>query len=232
MMKKIYFIVFFLFCAIFSDTEVYAQKYFKSRVYQDWLDSLAAVAEKGAKEVAEKASGEQIVYIKIGSKKYRYLTKFDSSLIGQKASYKAGYYTFDGKKAAFDLKTFKKYADAIGCQKSYKGVGFIRTLPYILGAVGAGAGAGIAYSLTPEYCTPTSYAIGSGIAGLGLGFLIGKALVNSKYEKIPKDYNACIKEKAKKKKKLKAMIPNDINLGMLPTGNGNQTTTLGFSWKF
>jgi hypothetical protein len=230
-MKKAYiFSLFFLFCAFCQNTDLYAQKYFKSRVYQDWLDSLAAVSEKGEKEV-DTVAKERIVYIKIGSKKYRYLTKFDSTLIGQKAAYKGGYYTFDGKKAAFDLKTFKKYADAIGCQKSYSGLGFSRTLPYLLGGVGAAAGAGIAYSVTPEYCYPVGYSILSGLGGAGLGFLIGKALLNAKYAKLPQDYNACIKEKAKKKRKLKAMIPDNINLGLLPTGNGQQNTTIGFSWK-
>ena len=229
-MKKTYIFLTFLFCMFCQNTDIYAQKYFKSRVYQEWLDSLETVSEKGTKET-EKAAGEQIVYIKIGNKKYRYLSKFDSSLIGQKAAYKGGYFTFDGKKAAFDLDNFKKYANAIGCQKSYKGIGFIRTLPYVLGVVGAGAGAGIAYSLTPEYCYPVTYAAISGVLAGGLGILIGNALINNKYQNMPKDYNACIKEKAKKKKKLKAMIPSDINLGMLPIGNGQQATTLGFAWK-
>lgn len=230
-MKRIYVLsLFFVLCALCQSTDLYAQKYFKSRVYQDWLDSLEAVSEKGEKQTETNAK-EQVVYIKIGSKKYRYLSKFDSTLIGQKAAYKGGYYVFDGKKAAFDVKLFKKYADAIGCQQSYAGLGFRKTLPYLLGGVGAAAGAGIAYSVTPEYCYPLEYSILSGLGGAVLGFFVGDALLNAKYKKLPVDYNACLKEKAKKKRKLKAMIPDKINLGILPTGYGQRSTTIGLSWK-
>ncbi len=75
------------------------------------------------------------------------------------------------------------------------------------------------------------YSVLSGLGGAGLGYLIGNALLNAKYAKLPQDYNTCIKEKAKKKRKLKAMIPDNINLGLLPTGNGQQSTTVGLSWK-
>lgn len=210
---------------------VYAQKYFKSRVYQEWLDSLESVSEKGEKQTVNANDKELIVYIKIGSKKYRYVSKFDSSLIGQKAGYKGGFYVFDGKKAAFNLQTFKLYADAIGCQKSYKGVGFHQALPYILGGVGAITGAGIAYSLTPDYCYPVTYSALSALGGAGVGFFIGNALLRAKYARLPRDYNACLKERSKKKRNLKAMIPDKINLGIFPASNGYASTTIGFGWR-
>ncbi len=239
-MKKI--ILSFLclwFCI--ATQEVFAQKYFKSRIYEAKEEALSSESEEGTDEKGASKPTEED-YVKVDGKKYKYIYGLDSSLIGKKVTYKNGYYLIGNPRIAMNNRTLGLYAKVMGC----KGVGgadgkssVVTWSTGIVGAAGALTGIYLYYDMkkqdnngiAPDLNT-VDYVImgGGGFAVMALSLYIGDLWEDKIYANAAKKYNACSKDYGKKsrKKKATAFLPSRIQLAPTLQGGG----VVGLGWSF
>jgi hypothetical protein len=231
-MTKIFFFALFIYVNLGVSTHVFAQRYFKGRVYETWLkqkDSMKNNSESSNPDFLKPSTNT----ITIDKQTYRYTNQVEPKLTGKKITYKGGYYVFEDDKVAFsNYSLLKEYCIASNCKKAFSHVNSVRAIG-ILASIGI---AGAAVWLADDLTTSNGSSGGSGIQTLYFvyigGAVVGLSLPISKklaQRSVLKRYNKCIETADIENKK--SLLPTDIKLGFMPSQQGN-VPSVGFVWKF
>jgi hypothetical protein len=221
-MIKIFFFALFICVNLGISTHVFAQRYFKGRVYETWLkqkDSMNNDFEESNQNIVKSNT------IKIDTQTYRRIYEVEAKLTGKKIVYKNGYYVFeDGKVAFSNYNLLKEYCVAAGCKKAFRHVNGVKAIG-VLASIGITVGA--IYWMSENGLGLQSINVAYlGIALTGLSLPLSKSITK---KSVLRRYNKCVEKSDLENKK--SLIPTHLKLGAMPTSQG-AGIGLGLIWKF